>query len=566
MAQRLLAFLLLHCVFITGLQAADTGDAKNQGAKRTPESVFLEGQTCLQAADLACAQLSQNRIPAQSAYAKLLAGNIAAAQGDFDQAFRLLLPLQANRSLTKPALASLHASLGLAYENQPDLLRALEQYAKAADHLVEAKAIEQNDQRIWQLLNRSSRGDLIDIRGESYDTTIQGWIDLALAAQSLADDPAAISGWRKAYPDHEARAFAKRQFGAEPAIAATSNAGQLSKADAKPALSAKQLQGPIALLLPFGVESFYPASDAIERGFVAAQSQHGDGNEVRIYATNGSKEEIENVYAKAISEGAAYVLGPLTRDESTALATTTAARQDNPPLTLALNQPEATAVNAGFFSFGLSIESEVAQIVRLARNAGMQTATIVSSGSPVAARTAKAFHDAWQQDGGEILIQTGPGETKALGEVREEIKARPADFIFLCANAEEARAIRPFLDGGTPTFGISHIYSGLAFDAADHVMNAVRFVDLPWIIDPDNAAFKGYRAAAAELPPGEMQRWFALGADAYAIMLHLSTAPTQSATINGLTGKLRISPKGEVSRESAVGRFSPTGVVLERSP
>lgn len=566
MAQRLLAFLLLHCVFIASLHAADPGDTKNQGTKRTPDSVFLEGQACLQAGDLAGAQLSQNRIPPQSAYAKLLAGNIAAAQGDFDQTFRLLLPLQANQSLTKPALASLHASLGLAYENQPDLLRALEQYTKAADHLVETRTIEQNDQRIWQLLSRSSRSDLVDIRGESYDTSIQGWIDLALAAQSLADDPAAISGWRKAYPDHVACAFAKRQFGAEAASTPKTSAGEPSKADIKPAPSAKQLKGPIALLLPFGVESFYPASDAIERGFVAAQNLHEDGNEVRIYATNGSKEEIEAVYAKALNEGAAYVLGPLTRDESTALANSTSVRQDNPTLTLALNQPESTAAKTGFFSFGLSIESEVAQIARLARNAGMQTATIVSSGNPVAERTAKAFHDAWQNDGGEILMQTGPNETKTLSEMREEIKARPADFILFCANAEEARAIRPFLDAGTPTFAISHIYSGMAFDPADHVMNAVRFVDLPWIIDPDNAAFKGYRGAAAELPPGEMQRWFALGADAYALLLHLSVTPTQATSINGLTGKLRISPKGEVSRESAVGRFSPNGVMLEKSP
>jgi outer membrane PBP1 activator LpoA protein len=565
MAQRLLAFLLLQCIFVTTLLAAEAGDAKNQALKRTPEATFLEGQTCLQANDLACAQLSQNRIPPQSAYAKLLAGNIASAQGDFDQAFRLLLPLQANPSLTKPALASLHASLGLAYENQPDILRALEQYAKAADYVVEGKAIETNDQRIWQLLNRSSRGELIEIRGESYDTTIQGWIDLALAGQSLAEDPAAITNWRKAYPDHVARAFAKRQFGAELAGNATTSARQPASMEPK-SVAAKQLKGPVALLLPFGVESFYPASDAIERGFVAAQSLHEDSNEVRLYPTNGDKEDIASIHAKAVSEGAVYVLGPLTRDESTTLATNSTGRVDNPVLTLALNQPESPATQPGFYSFGLSIESEVAQIVRLARNAGMQTVSIVSSGNPVAERTAKAFHDAWQNDGGEILMQTGPNDTKTLGEVREEIKARPADFIFLCANPEEARAIRPFLDAGTPTFGISHLYSGLAFDAADHVMNAVRFVDLPWIIDPDNAAFKGYRAAAAELPPGEMQRWFALGADAYALLLQLSASPTQAATINGLTGKLRVSPKGEVSRESAIGRFSPNGVVLEKSP
>lgn len=523
--------------------------------------MFLEGQACLDRVDIPCAQLAQSRIPAQSAYAKLLNGNIAAAQGDFDQTFRLLLPLQAASTLSKPALASLHASLALAYENQTDTLRALEQYTKAASFLSPGGESEKNEQRLWQLLSQSSREELIESRGESYDTTIQGWIDLALAAQALASNPAAISGWRKAYPDHVARGFADRQFGTEPPPAAIENSVQAVGASIGKIKGKSQLQGPIAILLPFGVEAFYPASDAIERGFVAAQALHQGNNEIRLYATNGNKDEIGAIYAKAVQEGAAYVLGPLTRDEATAIAGSQAT-----VLTLALNQPESRTVADKFFSFGLSIETEVAQIVRLARNAGMQSATIVSSGSPVAKRTALAFHDAWLADGGEIRLQAGPGADQSLADMHAAIKAQPADMIFLSANPEEARAMRPFLDPSTPTFGISHLYSGLAFDPSDHVMNAVRFIDLPWILETENPAFAGYREAAAELPPGEMQRWFALGADAYRVLLQLSQSAGQGTTISGLTGKLRITAKGEIERTLVSGRFSSTGVVLEKSP
>lgn len=559
MAQRLLAFLLLQFIFLTGLHAAEP--ANPQAPKKAPEAMFVDGQACLDRADIPCAQLAQSRIPSQSAYAKLLNGNIAAAQGDFDQTFRLLLPLQAASMLSKPALASLHASLALAYENQTDTLRALEQYTKSAAFLSASSESEKNEQRIWQLLSTSDRNALIEIRGESYDTTIQGWIDLALAAQALASNPAAVSGWRKAYPDHAARGFADRQFGTEPPPSAVGNSAQAVGAGSSKATGESRLQGPIAILLPFGVEAFYPASDAIERGFVAAQALHHDNNEVRLYATNGNKDEIGAIYAKAVQEGAAYVLGPLTRDEATAIA-----GGQTPVPILALNQPESRPTADKFFSFGLSIEPEVAQIVRLARNAGMQSATVVSSGSPVAKRTAQAFHDAWLADGGEIRLQTGPDSDQSLADMHASIKAQPADMIFLGANPEEARAMRPFLDPSTPTFGISHLYSGLAFDPSDHVMNAVRFIDLPWILETENPAFAEYRAAAAELPPGEMQRWFALGADAYMVLQQLSLAPRHGTTINGLTGKLRITPKGEIERTLASGRFSNTGVVLEKSP
>ncbi|HWT28147.1 MAG TPA: penicillin-binding protein activator [Methylophilaceae bacterium] len=548
---------------MTGLHAAEATNTKAPPGKKSPEASFMEGQACLQRTDLDCARLALNRIPAPSAYAKLLQGNIAAAQGDFDQTFRLLLPLQADQTLSKPATASLHASLGLAYENQPDTLRALEQYVETADYLGDAAARAENDQRIWHLLSQPSRSELIDIRGESYDSTIQGWIDLALAAQSLDSDPTAIRGWRAAYPDHVARAFAKRQFG-EGSTESASSIGTGAKPASltqPPSAPPTKLQGPVAVLLPFGVGAFYPVSDAIERGFVTAQGLHQDSNDIRLYPTDGSKEAIEAVYAQAIGEGAAYVLGPLTRDEATALAS-----QDRPVPTLELNQPETAATGRNVFSFGLSIESEVSQIVRLARNAGMQTATIVSSGSPVAGRAANAFRDAWLADGGEILLQTGPDQTTTLGDMHERIKAQPTDMIFFAASPEEARAIRPFLDSGTPTFGISHLYSGLPFDPSDHVMNAVRFVELPWVLDSDNADFKAYRDAAAELPPGEMQRWFALGADAYALLLQLSVSPLQATTIDGLTGKLRISATGKISRELALGRFSADGVVLEKAP
>ena len=107
MIQRLLALLSLIWMLLPA-QAVAAATSPNTVA---PETRFHEGMTCLQAKDIDCATLALNRIPSQDTYAKLLAGNIAAARQDFDTVFRLLLPLQVNTELNNEAAASLHASL-----------------------------------------------------------------------------------------------------------------------------------------------------------------------------------------------------------------------------------------------------------------------------------------------------------------------------------------------------------------------------------------------------------------------------------------------------------------------
>ena len=560
MVQRLTAFLLLQWLITAGLALAEP--ASNSAAavskpgkpvaqiKKSPEASFLDGLSCLKQSDTACAQLALTGIPSQSPYAKLLAGNIAVAAGDFDRAFRLLLPLQAETGLLPQANASLHASLALAYDNQADALRALEQRTLAERFLSDLADIQSNQQRIWQSLSSLAKEQLIDMRGESLDTTIQGWIDLALTAQNKQS----TGDWRKAYPDHPASTALTDQL---TALASNDN-----KSVAKP----KGLEGPIALLLPFQAEAFYPTADAIWRGFVAAQTEANNDAEIKIYATQGDKDAVATIYQQAIKEGARYVIGPLTRDEATGLAT----GQIQVP-TLALNQPDvasvvkASAVN-NFYTFGLSIDAEAAQIAKIARDYGMQTAVIITSKKPLSVHMTKAFGDAWIAEGGQIIAQISVDENTVLTDIKAQISAQPADMILIAGNAEEARIIRPYLDAATPTFGFSHIYTGINHEPLDAALLAARFVDLPWLLNNDDATFAAYQAAAADLPQGEMQRWFALGVDAYQVLLALTQQPHKSATIHGLTGKIRINEKGEITRDLALGRFGADGVVLEKAP
>lgn len=555
MVQRLIAFLLLQWLITAGLAlaepASNSASAVSQPGKpvtqikKSPEASFLDGLSCLKQSDTTCAQLALTGIPSQSPYAKLLAGNIAVAAGDFDRAFRLLLPLQAETGLLPQANASLHASLALAYDNQADALRALEQRTLAERFLSDSADIQSNQQRIWQSLSSLAKEQLIDMRGESLDTTIQGWIDLALTAR----DKRSIGDWRKAYPDHPASTALTDQLAAQ--------ASNDNKSITKP----KGLEGTIALLLPFQAEAFYPTADAIWHGFVAAQTEANDNAEIKIYATQGDKDAISTIYQQAIKEGARYVIGPLTRDEATGLAA-----GQIPVPTLVLNQPDVASAVNNFYTFGLSIDAEAAQIAKIARDYGMQTAVIITSKNPLSVHMTKAFGDAWINEGGQIIAQVSIEENTVLTDVKAQISAQPADMILIAGNAEEARTIRPYLDAAAPTFGFSHIYAGINHEPLDAALLAVRFIDLPWLLNNDDATFTPYQAAAADLPQGEMQRWFALGVDAYQVLLALTQQPHKSVTIHGLTGKIRINEKGEITRELALGRFGTDGVVLEKAP
>ena len=548
MIQRLLALFSLIWMLLP-VQVMATAANPNTVA---PETRFHEGMACLQTQDIDCANLALNRIPSQDAYAKLLAGNIAAARQDFDTVFRLLLPLQANTELNHEAAASLHASLALAYAQEPDPLRALEQRVAIERFLGSDQSRAENHEKIWAGLSQLSREDLINMRGESPDTNIQGWIDLALAAQE--PDNNALKSWADFYPGHAASQGFSQQLLSQHAAAATPAPTALA--------TTGQQDGKIGIILPFSIEAYYPAADAIEQGFSAAQAQAKDQRELVIYATDGNPATIAETYQQAVNDGVKAVLGPLTRDEVTRLS-----QQDITIPTLALNQPDIAPGNSSrLYIYGLAMEVEVTQIIRLAQRLGMQTATVTAGTTHLAERMAQAFSNQWTAAGGHTIQQLAFSETSQFTELQAKITANPADMIFLAANYEEARTIRPYLDTATPTFATSHAYDGIAHDPENEPLNAVRFLDMPWLLNPDAPEFAAFKTAAADLPPGEMQRWFALGVDAYRILAHISQQPQQTYTLQGLTGKITIAADGHISRELASGRFSAQGIELETLP
>jgi outer membrane PBP1 activator LpoA protein len=317
-----------------------------------------------------------------------------------------------------------------------------------------------------------------------------------------------------------------------------------------PAASAAPAAGEIALLLPLKSPDFQAAAEALRLGFMTARDRDGGKISVTIRATDASGEQILLEYEAAIRAGAKVIVGPLTRSGVAAVA---ASNRVSVP-TLALNYPDAqTKMPEKLYGFGLSIEFEARQVARQARLEGMKEMLAITAASPLARRANQAFGDAFRALGGRIVntLEFTPASDLAL--LKQMIAKTEVDGLFLAADVEQAREVRPFMSGALPTYATSLAYSGRNDPLANVDLNGIRFVEMPWLVQPDHTAVMGYPRFDSLAP--ELQRFYALGIDAYRLASELAANRTR-ISLDGVTGKLTLNlPGNQVEREAVATQF-----------
>ena len=128
-----------------------------------------------------------------------------------------------------------------------------------------------------------------------------------------------------------------------------------------------------------------------------------------------------------------------------------------------------------------------------------------------------------------------------------------ADGLFLAADVEQARLARPFMSNVLPTYATSLLHSGRAEPLANVDLNGIRFVEMPWLVQPDHPAVMSY-ARLDSLGP-ELQRFFALGIDAYRLAAEIMLNRGR-INLDGVTGRLGLSTTGnQVEREALATQF-----------
>ncbi|MBU0689020.1 MAG: penicillin-binding protein activator [Gammaproteobacteria bacterium] len=288
----------------------------------------------------------------------------------------------------------------------------------------------------------------------------------------------------------------------------------------------------IALILPLRSPLFGRAAEAVQLGFLSAAEQQPNELPVRIYSSNDEKFEVEALYRLALEQGALAVAGPLTRGGVAALA-------ENPALpvpTLAMNVLEIERTDQLYF-FGLPPELEARQAAQWAASKGLLSATVVRTDSALSNRLAQAFTEEWQRTGGvlwpDIVYEDDPSEIRLLG-------GEAGSMVFLAAEPDKARLMRPYIFADIPVYATSQIFTGNGNNLINYDLGEVRFYDMPWVMQPDHPAVMVYPHVE---PPYtvDMERLFALGIDAYRMLQVLYHHNMINALpLDGVTGKLTL--------------------------
>lgn len=317
----------------------------------------------------------------------------------------------------------------------------------------------------------------------------------------------------------------------------------------------------IGLLLPT-TGSVAIAGAAVRDGFMTAYyTEQRRRPEVKFYDSSESAGGAVDAYRKAVADGCDFVVGPLGREQVTALFQ----QRDMPVPVLALNRSVQPAP-PGSDSFSLAPEDEgVAAANRLVHQHLLRT-IVFSARDDNASRALAAFRDAYTQQGGTIAAQATIADNGPdYGPLLKDTLAKAGDqydAIFIALKAPAARMLAAQLpvDGyrTVPRLATSLILSGGGNPRLDQELNGIQYPELAWLLHPVNglpdASTLGGKLPSAR---GGGARLFAFGADAYRLsgyMEALSVSPQSS--VEGATGTLHLDGLGNVARDSAWAVFA----------
>ena len=319
---------------------------------------------------------------------------------------------------------------------------------------------------------------------------------------------------------------------------------------------------------PIKLGVLLPLSGALSRAAVPVRDgllagYYGESRrrpEIVFYDTAGTPNGAIAAYRRAVSEGADDMIGPLGRDEVSALF--------REPLTvpvLALNRGNVPPP-AGSTSFSLAPEDDAiaaAEFV-LARSARH----VLVLGDDSLSRAVTAFAEHLKQRGGDVTILNVPAKPGDMSAGLQAAAQKPGgiDAVFLALKPVQARALAPQLAAaglaGKPRVSTSQL---AAVDAgtANRVLDGIAFPSEAWNVT-NVPGLPSPAAAAKTLPSARAgaARLFAFGHDAWLLTAYLERLATQvDGTVQGATGTLRLDGFGNIARTPAWSTFSGGSVV-----
>jgi outer membrane PBP1 activator LpoA protein len=311
----------------------------------------------------------------------------------------------------------------------------------------------------------------------------------------------------------------------------------------------------IAVILPLQSASFGRHADSVRLGILAAAAaDQGAGTKVYVYATTEDPQQIVAAYQRATSFGARAVIGPLTRNGVTFLAHSGIVSVP----TLALNQPEGEIIlPRNLYVFGLQLEAEARQVAQLAHRQRNRSVFVVTGDSQLDTRIAQAFLAEWSALKGEVAGQFSyTTDATGLAKLRDQLAASRADAVFLTMGATRVRFVRSYLGSNVAVYATSQVLASTTDTLANFDLEGVRFLDMPWLLQPDHPAVLSYLRSDPPLPALDQERFYALGIDAYRIAQELLHPHRAQDALDGVTGTVTLGDDQQFNRVLVPAQFS----------
>ena len=398
------------------------------------------------------------------------------------------------------------------------------------------------------------------------EPVVRGWLEIGQIAAAAGRSPlgadAALERWRARFPGHPAATIAVSEI-LTPGARAPAGSGTAIAT------------GSIALLLPL-TGSYSSQSESIRDGFLTAISRQPEAGRptVRVYDTGTLA--VPAALQMAQSEGAGFIVGPLTKPE---VQQAVAQRAGVQPMLLLNSLSNDSFAGAQLFQYALAPEDEARQIARQMNAAGQRRAVVFTPAGDWGTRVAGAFSEEFTRSGGKVIAEAGYDAarndlaaviTSALGidagrartlRVQKitglslDYAPRPRadiDAIFVAGYVPLAvRQINPLLQhfnaDRIPTYVTQ---DGLdADEQSNRDLDGMRFVDMPWMLEPTGPVADTRSATESSWSArGRRQsRYFAFGYDAATLALALRGGQSPWP-LPGLTGRLSLTPEGRIER------------------
>ncbi len=470
---------------------------------------------------------------AQRARVRVVQAEVLIAEGQAIEALEMLPSPAELRDRAELALRG-EAVRGRAQFRIGDVVGATRTLVAREKLLTDPEQVRANRELLWTGLRQADLDAALTTRMARTDVATRGWIEFATISRSVwldaRDRTARVARWRVEYPGHPAEATQALEVVAPAAPRAR---GELRA---------------VALLLPLS-GPYAASAEAVRDGFFAAW--YGSRGAVpatpavRVYDSGATRDALLAAYRTALDDGAEFVVGPLTREDVTALAD--AGRLAVPVLALNyLDTGKAAPLN--LFQWGLAAEDEARQAAEHAIAERRVNAVALVPEGDWGTRVVRAFQERFTALGGTLLASGTyvPTErdfsapirallaldaseerhralTNVLG-VKTQFQPRRRDdveLVFIGARPEQAKLLFPQLrfhrTGDLPVYATATIYDG---DAPPPDLAGLRFCDMPWMIATAGAAaeLRGQMRALFPTRPKDQIRLLALGHDAYTLV------------------------------------------------